>query len=185
MKGLHPFPKSDSEHRENLRVQTEVLEELYFKPTFYAGDGYFNGGTLLTSNVVPGNSTVEFPAAGQPTWRNEHRRRARWQNAAIRLTITYTAIAGSTNPFVVALRTREHQPGDVLATANILAARLVLPGPAVANTEMSFVYVSPAAAINGAKPNVTFSVFRDKTDAADTNANSLHVISAEWEVIPL
>jgi hypothetical protein len=187
VKGIHPFPKSDAEERENWRVFSDISDELYFKPTFYAGDGACSQGAAFVSNVLPGDSTVEFPAAAGliPTWRTECRRRARWRNARVRITITYSAIVGGVNPFVLGLRTREHQAGDVLATANILAVRLVIPGPAVAQTEMEAVYVSPAVAINGAKPNLTFAFFRDKTDAADTNANSLHVLSVEWEVIPL
>lgn len=185
MKGLNPFPASPAEFRENLRVETEVLEELYFRPTFYAGDGLVASGALLSCGVVPGSSSVEFPAAGTPVWRIERRRRARWQAATVRVTITYTAIAGSVNPFVFNLRTREYGPGDVLATANILAVRLVLPGPAVANTVMEFVSAPAATAINGAKANMMFTAFRDKTDAGDTNANSLHVLSMQWEILPV
>ena len=186
MKGIHPDPEYKPAKRENLRVTAEVLEELYFKPAFSAGDGYFDAGINLASNVIPGSSTVEFTnAALAIAWRCEMRRRARWQNAAVRVTITYSAAVGSVNPFHVDLRTREHAPGNVLATANILVAGLTLPGPAVAFTEMSYVYVSPTAAINGAKPNLTFAVARNPVAADDTNANSLHVLSVEWEVIPL
>lgn len=188
MKGLNPNPKTDQELRENLRVLTELSEELYFKPTFYAGDGSTSAGAVFVSTTVPGVSTVEFPAAGQPAWRTHRVRQARWQNAAVRITLRYTAVVGSTNNFVLWLKTREHDTGNVFGTASVpdlFSQKLVLPGPAVANTEMVAVFVSSGSAINGAKPGVSFIHFRDKTDAADTNANSLHVISVEWEVIPL
>lgn len=69
--------------------------------------------------------------------------------------------------------------------ADVLLAGITLPGPAVAFTEMSYVYVSPTAAINGAKPNLSFIHTRNPAAADDTNANSLHILSAEWEIIPL
>lgn len=186
MKGLNPNPKTDQELRENLRVLTELSEELYFKPTMMAGLGYFDAGINLASNIITGSSTVEFTkGAAAPAWRAEWRRRARWRNAGVRVTITYSAAVGSTNTFHVGLRTREHTAGDVLATANILAADIAIPGPAVAFTEMSYVYVSPGVAVNGAKPGLTTAIFRNSAAGDDTNANSLHVLSVEWEIIPL
>lgn len=184
------FPRMEAastpEARENLRVTAEVLDELYFKPTFYAGDGFFTAGVNLACGTVPGCSTVEMLNGGAAAfWRIERTRRARWQNAAVRVTIRYTATVGTKDAFHVDLRTREHGPGDLLPTTSILVAGLTLGGALVANTEMVLVYVSPAAAIYGAKASVTFSLSRDPTAVDDVNVNSLHILSMEWEVIPL
>lgn len=214
MKGLHPSPASGMipaqtlqgatnssgqvtvdmprteaashpELRENLRVTAEVLEELYFRADLHVGDGTVSAGALFDSAVVPGLTTVEYPAAGSPTWRVDRRRRARWQRAAIRLTLVYTATAGSTAPFVFDLRTREFAAGDVMPPADILSVNFLLPGPAIANTLLSFVYVSPGVAVNGAKPGLDFRMMRTKGDVRDTNANSLHVAEALWQILPL
>lgn len=186
MNGLGPAPPIGAEIREQWRIVNEVLDELYFKPAMLPGVGYFDAGANLATNVIPGCSTVEFTKAGAALgWRTEWRRRVRWRNAAVRVTITYSAVAGSTNNFHIDLRTREHAAGDVHPVGNMFTVSFTVPGPAVANTEMSYVYVSPGVAINGAKPNLTLVLARNPVAADDTNANSLHVLSVEWEVIPL
>lgn len=184
------FPRTEAastpEARENVRVISEVLDELYFKAAMVPGLGYFDAGINLATNVIPGCSTVEFTKAGGPVaWRTEWRRRARWRNAAARVTITYSAAVGSANAFHLDLRTRESAAGDVHIVPNILAAAIVIPGPAVAFAEMSYTYVSPGVAINGAKPTLTLAISRNPVAADDTNANSLHILSVEWEIIPL
>ena len=183
------FPRteaaSSAELRENFRTLNEVLDELYFKPAFYPGDGTLLNGALFDASVINAAASVEFPAAGVPGWLNERVRRSRWQNAQIRLTLSYTATVGSTNNFWLSFAIREHGAGTVHPAANLIAVGVAIPGPAIAKTELSFVYVSPGVAINGALRGLTFGLARDKTNAGDTNVNSLHVLSAEWEILPL
>lgn len=184
MIGLHPFPRTDAEDRENWRTLIEVADELYFKPTMVPGTGYFGAGVNLS--VATGTASVEFTnGAAVAAWRAEMRRRSRWRNARVRITITYTAVAGSTNGFHLAVILREHGPGDVIPGTAMLATGFTMPGPAVALTEMAYTYVSPGVAVNGAKPGLAFVVARDPTAADDINANSLHVLSVEWEILPL
>lgn len=183
MLGIRVDAEDPVDRRATLRTINEVADELYFRPAFYAGDGAVSGGAAFASAVVPGTSSVEFPNAGAPAWRIERLRRGRWRAASLRITLAYTAIAGSTNNFRFLLAFRERGAGDVLPTANVVSAVLLLPGPAVASTEMSFTHVTAALSF-GYKTGLTFAHSRDAAHVDDTNANSLHILSVLWEILP-
>jgi hypothetical protein len=146
--------------------------------------GAVGSGAAFVADVTTGIGSVEFPNAGTPLWIVQKLRRDRWRRGRLRITTTYTATVGSTANFRLTIRLRETQGGDVYPTTALLDVSRVIPGPAVAYTEMKDVYVSPGIVMPGTKPNLNIILLRATANAADVNANSLHVVSQLWEILP-
>lgn len=181
---FNPNPTQDLETRENRRTDNALLAELYNVRQVEPGEGNLSGGAVQTDLLAA--ASVEFPAAGQPRWRLVLHRRPGWRRCGLRVSILYSASVASTNNFAFSLRMAEVSEGLVLSAAtDTLSANLLLPGPAVANTLLSYVHVETSVSvIPGAGTDLLFRMFRDKLSASDTNANSLFVQRVLLEVLP-
>lgn len=186
MHGLHASPETPVERREDARILSGVLDELYFRRQYRVGNGAYAGAS--TSITIARSATVLFPgtAGGAPSWRIQERRLDRWQRAGARFTIAYTSDAASTNNFVFFLRISGSNDGDlVTALTDYVTAVWLLPGPAVASTRKKKVVVDlNPLLIPGDKELLHMRFVRDKTNVADTNPNDLHVFSIDMEVLP-
>lgn len=183
MNSINPFAQDAAETRENWRTTRQALDEMDVLE-IVPGMGAVAGGAAFVASVTTGIASAELPNAGTPVWCVQRLRRPSWRRAILRITTTYTATVGSANNFRLTIRLRETQDGDVYPVTAALDVNLLLPGPAVADTEMKYVYVSPAVALPGAKPNLNLIMLRDSGHADDVNVNSLHLISMKWEILP-
>lgn len=185
IKGLHPIPVQSAEIHENWRTVSEALGELYFERTYGPGIGaLFNGAALVSFGAPLG---ISFPNAGVPLLVGPMEKRPeRWQRAGFEATLWYTSPVGSTNNFAINVDVIPHDEGDVL-TAIVASATIsyVIPGPAVANTELKTTAVTlSTTAIAGNKDCLCFRVYRDAANASDTNANAFYLEQVLIRVLP-
>jgi hypothetical protein len=180
---IDPFAHEGAELRENWRTTRQALDELDVLEVV-PGQGAVAAGAAFVASVATGMASVELPKAATPLWCVQRLRRPSWRRAILRITTTYTATVGSTANFRLTVRLRETTTGDAYPVAAALDVNFLLPGPAVADTEKRYVYASPTVALPGAKPNLNLIILRDSAHADDANANSLHLISMLWEILP-
>lgn len=185
MRGIHPFPNTDAEWRENLRVMTELHERKVLTFDRGAGVGALLGAAAFVYRAAGGLTYTMFPDAATTAWSFSIPVDPSWQRAAIRWTNWYTSPVGAVANFIVTLAAMPWgNVGDNLAAlADSIAAARNWPGPAVAEDIKTDVYVNGGAVITTARPWISFRIVR--SGAADPNANELWVLGTQVEILPL
>jgi hypothetical protein len=192
VRGIRVDAEAPLDRRETLRTINEVADELYFVRELAPGDGLVGlvAGTAVAAvfdpQTVPGTPSVEFPATagGKPAWRVILRRRSRWQRAGLRLHIEHTATAGAAGNVRLELLLRAWSAGDALPGRTDLGAGWTFASATFASTVTRLEYVTTTIVIPGDKDWISFFLYRDKTNAADTSGFPLYVTGIKLEVLP-
>lgn len=179
----------DTQLQANQRSIAAHLDDSYYVRDLHPGV-FIVDGTNATFAQIPA-AAPQWPAIKMPkpvvsiaiaSWRKPKF----WVSGRLRLQFRYTSDVGSTNNFafdyrVLAIRRGEVLPGTLL-TAN--PVQVLLPGPAVANTEMVDAYRYTTVSMGGDDERLSLQVFRFGTSADDTNANAFFLTAVEVVHIP-
>ncbi len=179
MNGLHPFPAADSEIRENWRVVSEVLDELYFELFLEPGMGglYGTAAKVVITAGVPRANAIELPDAVTGIWLLALPVRDRFSRLSYQLDVDYTSpVAGVAN-FTLQADLFLTTPGGNLQTDPTITVQAPAPGPANINDEKRVTLTAPITTlVSPLYRHMRFRLIR--LGAADANNNPLHVLGA-------
>lgn len=183
MRGIRIEPPTAVEERDNWRILNEVVDELYFKRTYFPGTGVYTSGAAVA--MASRKSVVDFPNAGNPAWRWSEERRSRWMQAGIYWKVRYTTDAAGGGNFAVQLQLVQTGAGDNVAAAALYQSPKTLAAPAAANDVAEAEFVDTGVVINGNKDDLGWLFLRTSGDATDTSPDVLRVYSVTVKVLPL
>lgn len=179
MNGLHPFPESAPEIRENWRVTGEILDEIYFELFLEPGMGGLYGTTakVVITPAVPRANAIEFPNAVTGIWLLGLPVRDRFSRLSYQLDVEYTSpVAGIAN-FTLQADLFLTTPGGNLQTDPVISVQAAAPGPVNINDEKRVTLTAPIATlVSPLYRHMRFRLIR--LGAADANNNPLHVLGA-------
>lgn len=177
-------PRGYAEHRENLRILSGAVDDLYDVYELYEHNANLAGATVGTAgpagSVVP---AIIFPNGSTTTARWIFGVRPRHGRHDLRLTFYYTSPVGSTNNFLLNWAVDAHYPTGILSTKTTVGApgAVNYPGPGTANHVVSGVVLFSAAAFSSAS-HVFLKVGLSRVDP-DVNANDLAFLYGRLEVL--
>lgn len=114
-------------------------------------------------------------------------RPAEWVSGKIMVRFWYSSDGGSTNNFVAGLQVGVAAAGDAMHISTLIlntGTALTVAGPAAANTSIRAADVYTTANVTRAHELINVRVYRVGADAADTNANNLHIYAVRLQHVP-
>lgn len=185
MKGVRVAPRDGIEHRENLRILSGAIDNLY--DSFHLFQHNANLVTATAGTIGPAGSVVPAVIMAPGVVSS-----ARWifpvlprhVRSTLRFTFYYSSPAGSTNTFALTTTADAHNPSGVVSTkVNVgVSTTANYAGPAIANAIVSAVVLMNAATFSSASH--LFLKLALQRGAVDANAGDFAFIYGLLEVLP-
>jgi hypothetical protein len=180
---LNPVLVDEQSMRRNLRaIERHVNNDHYVR-------SISPGAMVLeatAAHAVVGSrwGVLSLPDAASTSGLFTFERPSEWVTGKVKMTIRYSSPVGSTANFRVVAQVGVAKEGSAMATTTLVMNDMSLvPGPAVADTRISYSVYSTAN-VTQEFDCVEVRVQRTGAHADDGNVNALHVYAIRLEFIP-
>lgn len=148
-----------------------------------AGWASLLNGAAIARVGTGSHSALDLPKNGLISAAFAERSKAGlWSAGNLRVSFIYTSDVGSTNAFVVGGTISPVAQGGNLNVAGQTLASVAIPGPAVAYTEMKWMFAD-LVPLNAQHRMIGVKPTRMSANASDTNANHLYVLELIVEFV--
>lgn len=180
MKGLVEDPRTDLERKLSSYTSQQVIEDLYQPAPIVPGLPALGGGAA--NDVMYDVAAIDFPDGVTSQAKMNYKVLPRWVRGGVFFRVHYSSPVANVATFQFLTILRFFGPGDDLTggTATALSVTHSLPGPAAADTLLTFDYVDATPLFRPDKPYCCWALVRVDPDA---NPNALKLVSFEWKVL--